>query len=99
MQQLAGLLKEEQSSPKIYGKVLHDLLSSYNEFIGGYDENIYEICGKADSKISDDKWYSVNDVVNLDSKNKNIVCGGILVYAFSMDGENSIDNRQNYQNK
>jgi len=101
MQRIAGLiteneyqesLAEEQSSPKIYGRVLFELLASYNEFIGGYDEDIYEICDKATSKIAQDKWYSVNDVVNLDSKNKNIICGGTLAFAFSMDAKRNISN-------
>jgi hypothetical protein len=86
------LNENESTSQKINGKLLYDLLSSYNEFIGGHDEEIYEICGSAQDRISENKWYTVSDVVNLDSKNKNIICGGVLVYAFSMDSEIEISN-------
>lgn len=89
---LKVLNENEPTGSKIYGKLLHELLSSYNESIGGYNDEIYEICDIALNRISEDKWYTANDVANLDSKNKNIICGGVLVYAFSMDGENNISN-------
>jgi hypothetical protein len=92
MQQLAGIIKEEQSSSRIYGKLLYGLLSSYNEFIGGYNEEIDEICEPVENQISENRWYTVNDIVNLDPENKNIICGGVLVFAFSMDSENDVDN-------
>ena len=84
------LNENESIDSKIYGKLLYDLLTSYNEFIGGYDDEIYEICSVAQDKISEDKWYTINDVVSLDPKNKNIICGGVLIYAFSMDSEMEI---------
>lgn len=92
MQQLAGIIKEEQSSSRIYGKLLYELLISYNEYIGGYNDEIYEICEPVENQISENRWYTVNDIVNLDPENKNIICGGVLVFAFSMDSENDVDN-------
>jgi hypothetical protein len=94
MQQLAGIINEGQNQlpPNIYGKLLYELLTSYNEYIGGYNDKIYKICESVENKISEDKWYTVGDVISLDPKNKNIICGGILVYAFSMDAEPNISN-------
>jgi hypothetical protein len=86
------LNENESTDSKIYGKLLSELLNSYNEYIGGYDDEIYEILEPTLNKISEDKWYTANDVTSLDSKNKNIVCGGVLVWAFSMDSENDISN-------
>lgn len=77
---------------KIKGKLLSELLSNYNSYIGGYNDEISEILDDVENKISENKWYTVNDVVNLDPKNKNIICGAVLIFAFSQDSENNIDN-------
>jgi hypothetical protein len=77
---------------KINGKLLSELLSNYNSYIGGYNDEIYEILDNVENKISENKWYTVNDIINLDPKNKNIICGAVLVFAFSMDSENNINN-------
>lgn len=82
---------EAPNQPAILGRLLSRLLGGYLDTFSSHNYNegddIFDNLEYLVNKVDNDNWYTVDQVTRLGRDYKDYVSGGILIYAYAMDGD------------